>query len=113
MEAMTGYAMKKLNVSINCPADILINTYLFTFESLLYLSLIRIYSLIERESTLQVEAAADGSNINIRFLEISQSTTPSAKASDEETILAEQIGGVCSSEENNFFINFPRDIQRK
>jgi hypothetical protein len=106
-------AMKKLDVSISCPSDILIHTCLFPFESLLYLSLIRIYSLLASEATLRVEAAADGSNIIIRFREIGQSATLSEKAADEEIMLAKQIEGLCSSEDNNFSINFPRDIQKK
>lgn len=106
-------AMKKVNVSISCPEDIKIHTSLFPFESLLYLSLIRLYGIVAGGSTLQVEAAADGPAIDIRFLEPTQSTTLSEKASNEEYMLAEQVGGVCSSEGTIFIIRVPEDINRR
>ena len=106
-------AMKKVNGSISCSEEIKIHTCLFPFESLLYLSLIRLYGIVAGGSALQVEAAADGPAIDIRFLEPTQSTALSEKASNEEYMLAEQVGGVCSSEGTTFIIRVPEDINRR
>jgi nitrogen fixation/metabolism regulation signal transduction histidine kinase len=100
-------AMKKAAVSAACPPDLVVHTRVFTFESLIYLALRRIYDVIASQSTLQLEAARDNSDIVISFSATGQPLPVLGAASDDEAALAGDIGATLAGEQNRYVIRLP------
>ncbi len=106
-------AMKKTTVSASCPADLGIHTHVFSFESLVYLVLCRIYNVIASESTLQVKAVEDNSMLTISFSAPDQSVSLLDTVSADEASLAEKIGAVLAGENGRFVITIPVSAAQK
>ena len=106
-------AMKKTAVSAACPPDLRLHTHLFSFESLVYLTLCRIYGVVASESTLQLEAVENNSMITISFSVHDQSSSLLDTVSDDESSLAEKIGAVLAGEKDTFIIKLPASAAKK
>ncbi len=106
-------AMKNISSTISCPADLVIHTYLFPFESLLYLTLCRLYECAPDGSSLSIEVVAKNHNIAINFLADEQTDLTIEKHPDEEECaLAEhtQVSRLC--EKNILILTFPTDVEQ-
>ena len=106
-------AMKKIAVSAACPLELGIHTQVFSFESLVYLTLCRIYNAVASESTLQVEAVEDNAMIIISFSVHDQASSPLDTVSDDETSLAAKIGAALTGEKDTFVIKIPASAAKK
>ncbi|MEE4166873.1 MAG: hypothetical protein V2I35_12795 [Desulfocapsaceae bacterium] len=104
-------AMKKAAVSATCPPDLAVHTHVFTFESLIYLALRRIYDVIANQSTLELEAARDNADIVISFSVTGQPLPALGNASDDEAALAQEIGATLAGEQDRYIIRLPAAIR--
>ncbi len=107
-------AMKKTTVSVSCPSGLCIHTYLFPLESLLYLTLCRLYGRMPSEGgTLVIHASADNATIIIDMQVEKQESLLLETTPDDERILADLIGATCRCEDTRLIISFPATINHR
>lgn len=100
-------AMKKIEVDLTCPPDLMVQTDLLSLESLLYLVLCRLYSVSEEGSTIRIEAADAPQGAAIRFAVEGGGCLPEEYPYAEEDALAQHIGASFLKEESALALNLP------
>ncbi|TKB27519.1 HAMP domain-containing histidine kinase [Desulfopila sp. IMCC35006] len=101
-------AMKNITTTLHCPPDIAFSTYLITFESLVYLTVLALFQASTEGSTLAIEVEDETPKITICFTVQSGAAHPFANyPDDDQKALAEQIAASCRIEENQLFLSFP------
>lgn len=105
-------AMKNITITIDCPDDITLYTYLIGLESLIYLTLLTISDNISEGTSLAVRASTKGSNIILRFdtpeqTELSPAFYPDAN----QQILVELVKASCQWQDNQLLLSFPAKIE--
>lgn len=104
-------AMKNINITLQCPADIAFSSYLIVLESLIYLSLLSLFKVSRENSSLSIEVHNVAPDISISFT-INQATEqPLAAYPDrEQKLLLDQLAASCTCADNQLTIRFPANI---
>jgi hypothetical protein len=98
-------AMQKVSIKLECPSGIEVRTNLLIFESLLFMTLRRMYSACPEDSTLKIAGEADGEQFLVKFMLVKGGTLECAHSPGiEEQILAAEVGAVCWSQEGEIII---------
>lgn len=101
-------AMKNITMTLDCPPDITLSTYLSLFESLIYLTLLTLFENSEEGSILSIKAIVEKENITVCFKiknkdDLSLSTYPD----DDQKLLADQVGASIRRGNNQLLLTFP------
>jgi signal transduction histidine kinase len=104
-------AMKNITMALDCPPDITFSTYLISFESLIYLTLLTLFQNSEEGSVLSIKAIGEKENITICFKiknkeDLSLSTYPD----EDQQLLADQTQVSFRCEENLLILTFPASV---
>lgn len=101
-------AMRNITTSLVCPQDISLSTYLISFESFIYLTLLTLFQQSSEGSNVEIEAKEEAPNIIICFtIEKKDDMSLGNYLDDEQKRLAEQFNGSCCCEKNKLFLTFP------
>lgn len=104
-------AMKNIATTLQCPPDITFSTYLITFESLIYLTLLTLFKASPEGSTLSIEVKNEIPGITICFtMQQAAAQSLTSYPDDDQRLLAEQIAASCRVEESQLFLTFPAAI---
>lgn len=105
-------AVKKISVTVDCPADIPVSTHLLTFESLLYLTLSSLYHSCIDGGTIIVEAHRASSDITICFRgEVDSPLVVENYPDENQRILADDLLASCSRKDDQLSITIPAIIE--
>jgi C4-dicarboxylate-specific signal transduction histidine kinase len=101
-------ASKSVTVSIHCPDDITITTYLLPLEALLFFVLNNLYDITSGGTTLCIEATVTGAEVQINFTDNEQSSGrfEGYKPGEKEQFLAQVLGGACKKIQNAVQVAF-------
>ncbi len=104
-------AMKNINTTLQCPADIAFSSYLIVFESLIYLTLQSLFKLIEDNSTLAIDVRDTAPDIAIYFTFKSAVEQPFAAYPDsDQKLLLDRIAASCNCADSQLIVRFPVTI---
>jgi len=98
-------AMKNLSISVDCPSDIPVFTYLFPFEALIYLTLSTLYNASANVSSVAIKATSEETDIKINFTtELMSGLTLERYPDENQRLLAEELQASCCHHEDNQFL---------
>jgi len=101
-------AMKNITTTLTCPPDTTLSTYLFSLESLIYLTLLTLFQNSIEGSIIAIEAKEKAPNIVICFtIEKKDELSLGNYPDDDQKLLAEQVKVSCRCEKNRLFLTFP------
>jgi nitrogen-specific signal transduction histidine kinase len=104
-------AMKNITISLECPSDVALSTYLISFESLVYLTLLTLFQSSAEGSALSIEARDEAPNVTLCFtIQLKDKIALDSYPDDDQKLLAAQLKASWRSENNLLFLTFPAVI---
>ena len=101
-------AIRNITTSLDCPPNIALSTYLFFFESLIYLTLLALFQNSAEGSELSIEVLDESPNVTICIkLRDEDNLSITAYPDNDQKILADQLGASCHREKNMCTITLP------
>jgi hypothetical protein len=104
-------AMKNITISLECPPDVALSTYLISFESLVYLTLLTLFQSSADGSNLAIKAIDEAPNVTLSFtIQLKDDTALDSYPDDDQKLLAAQLKASWRSEKNMLFLTLPAVI---
>jgi nitrogen fixation/metabolism regulation signal transduction histidine kinase len=105
-------AMKNITTTLSCPPDINLSTYLISFESLIYLTLLTLFQNSIEGSTIAIEAKEEASDIILCFnIEPKDDLALRDYPDDDQKLLAELVKASSRCEKNRLILTLPAVVQ--
>lgn len=104
-------AMKNITIKLECPPDIALSTYLISFESLIYLTLLTLFAKSVEGSTISLEVRDEAPNVALCFtVRLTDDSTLDGYPDDDQKLLAAQLKGSWRTENNLLHLTLPAVI---
>jgi len=110
MVELTGRqaAMKNITTSLSCSPGITLFTYLITFESLIYLTILTLFQVGREGGTLAIEAKEVAANLSICFsIEQRDQLSLDNYPDQDQKLLLDQLRASCRSEKDRLYLTLP------
>ena len=108
MEALTSRfaAMRKIEVNVSCPQRIPVQTNLQVLDSLIFVTLQRLYAACSEDRVLEIVGGMDEKQrVSIKFIQGENHVFDTLQyPGPEEQILAEEIGASCRTQDSGIII---------
>lgn len=105
-------AMKNITITLECPPDIALSTYLISFESLIYLTLLALFQNSVEGGNLSIVATAEAPNVTLCFtVKLKEDNTLESYPDADQKLLADQLHASWRIDNNLLFLTFPAVVR--
>jgi signal transduction histidine kinase len=105
-------AMRNITTTLDCPPDITFSSYLVSFESLIYLTLLTLFQYSEEGSILSLELKDEKPNFTVCFKVKTKGTLSlDAYPDDDQKLLVDKVAASIRQEKNLLFLSFPAVVK--